>query len=147
MGRVYDFLSALDDHELAYFARFKQSTYLMETREKISSYLVERGLTEERIEQLIEQNPEEKLTDDLERCPRCYSDKLRSDKVEWRMTAGRKGLQDEAASIDGIIGRAAYKERVVCNVCGFWLKDPNQERNKPWWESVSDFLVDLFSRG
>ncbi len=147
MGRVHDFLSGLDDYELAYFAKFKRSTYLVETQEKISQFLIERGLTGEVIEQLIDENPAEKLSDGRKRCPRCYSDKLRSDKVEWRMTAGRKGLEDEAASIDGIIGRATYKERVICNVCGYWVKDPNQEKNKPWWQTATDFLVDLFSRG
>ena len=144
MGRVHDFLTTLDDYELAYFVKYKRSTYLKETQEKITLFVANRGISEEKIEQLIEQNPESKLTDHKDRCPRCYSDKLRRDKVEWRMTAGRKGLQDEAAAMDGFIDRATYKERVVCNVCGFWLKDPNLERKNIWWQRLIDRLTDLF---
>ena len=145
MGRVRDFLMGLDDYELAYFVKFKRSTYLKETQEKINVFLADRGISEEKLELLIAQNPDSKLQDERERCPRCYSDKLRRDKVEWNKTAARKGLEDEAASLDGFIDRATYKEQVICNVCGFWLKDPNQEKNRPWWQNMTDFLADLFT--
>lgn len=145
MGRVRDFLTGLDDYELAHFVKFKRSTYLQETQEKINIFIADRGITEEKIEELIAQNPESKLLDDHERCPRCYSDKLRRDKVEWTKTAARSGLDDEAATFDGFIDRATYKEQIVCNVCGFWLKDPNLEKKRPWWHGLADFFTDVFA--
>ncbi len=131
MSRVRNFLTELDDYELAYFAKFKLLTYMKDTQSEIKEYLVERNLNESKIDQLILTNPKSKLNDERERCPRCYSDKIRKDEVEWTNTSGGIGVGDEVAAWDGIGGRATYKEEVICNVCGNWLEDPNQEKPLP----------------
>jgi len=82
MSRVKNFLNELDDYELAYFAKFKLLTYMENTQSEIKEYLVERNLNESKIDQLILENPKSKLNDERERCPRCYSDKIRKNKVE-----------------------------------------------------------------
>lgn len=128
MNRVKNFLTELDDYELAHFAKFKLLTYMKTTQSEIKEYLNERNLNEPKIERLISENPKSKLDDNRERCPRCYSDKIRKDKVEWTNTGGGIGIEDEVATLDGIDGRVTYKNEVICNVCGFWLKDPNQEK-------------------
>ena len=89
-----------------------------ETQKIISDFLLKRNLSESRINRLISENPKAKLTDEKERCPRCYSDKIRKDEVEW--TNSRDGI--------GIGECAIYKNEVICNVCGLWLEDPNQEK-------------------
>ena len=130
MSKIEKYLSDFDDFELAFFAKFKLDTYLKNSQEKIEKVLFKRGLTKSRIEQLIESNPKSKLADGKERCPRCYSDKVRNDKVEWTNTASGYGLSDKIATYDGMIGKATYKDEVICNVCGFWLQDPNDEKPK-----------------
>ena len=68
------------------------------TQMEIKEYLVERNLNESKIDRLISENPKSKLNDDRERCPRCYSDKIRKDKVEWTNTSGGIGIEDEVAT-------------------------------------------------
>ncbi len=104
---------------------------MKETREIILDFLLEKNLSEVKINRLISENPKSKLTDEKERCPRCYSDKIRKDEVEWTNTGGGIGFGDEIATWDGVGGRTTYKNQVICNVCGFWLEDPNQEKPLP----------------
>ena len=44
MSKTTEFLNELDDYELAFFAKFKLSTYMKVTQSKINDYLVERNL-------------------------------------------------------------------------------------------------------
>ena len=148
MSRILDFLNTLDDHELAFLARYKKDSYMKPTREIISEYLLKRNLSASKIDHLIANNPKSKLNDERERCPRCYSDKIRKDKVEWTNTGGGIGLDDEIATWDGVGGRVTYKNEVICNVCGYWLIDPNQEKPLPTKRKVLygiwDFLLAVF---
>lgn len=150
MSRVKNFLTQLDDYELAYFAKFKLLTYMKDTQSEKKEYLVERNLNESKIDRLILENPKSKLNDDRKRCPRCYSDKIRKDKVEWTNTGGGIGIGDEVATWDGIGGRATYKNEIICNVCGYWLEDPNQEKSLPTSKKILygiwDFLLNALSR-
>lgn len=132
MTKIKDFLDELDDYELAFFAKFKLSTYMKVTQSRINEYLIERNLNKSKIERLISENPKSKLEDNLERCPRCYSDKIRKNKVEWTNINEGIGLDDEIATLDGIGGKATYKNEVVCDVCDFWLQDPNEEKPVPF---------------
>lgn len=128
MSKIKDFLNDFDDYELAFFAKFKLSTYMKITQLKIKEYLIERNLNESKIERFISTNPKSKLNDGLKRCPHCYSNKLLKNKVEWTNTDGGIGLEDEIAVLDGIEGKATYKNEIICNVCNFWLQDPNEEK-------------------
>lgn len=146
MTRIKRFLTELDDYELAYFAKFKLKTYMPETQSEIKKHLEEKGLTETKIEKLISINPKRKSENGKIRCSRCSSDKIRTEKVEWTDTISRAGYSDEIASIDGINGRATYKDQVICNVCGFWIKDPNGERKKTsFWHYVADSIFSVFT--
>ena len=141
MSRIRDFLSDFDDYELAYFAKFKLPAYMKATQTKIGEYLAERGITESKVEWLISENAKRDLTDEKERCPRCRSAKIRKDRVEWTDTSGRAGYVDEVAALDGLSGRATYASREICNVCGFWLKDPNREQKRSFVQKVIDFFA------
>ena len=148
MSLILDFLNGLDDYELAFFSKYKKDSYMKVTRKIISDFLLEKNLTERKIDRLISENPKSKLTDGKERCPRCYSDKIRKDKVEWTNTGGGIGIDDEVATWDGVGGRATYKNEVICNVCGFWLEDPNQEKpltpSKKIFYGIWDFIIGVF---
>ena len=150
MSRIRDFLNELDDYELAYFAKFKLLTYMKVTQSRIKEYLAERNLNESKIDKLISENPKSKLNDEKRRCERCYSEKIRSNKVEWTNTGGGIGLKDEIATWDAIGGRATYKDEVICNVCGFWLEDPNQEKPLPTSKKILngiwEFIIGTLSR-
>lgn len=123
MSRVVDFLKDLNDHELAYFAKFKRQTYMTSRQQEINDYLTSRNLTEEKIDQLVSNNPAKNLTDDKERCPRCFSDKLIKESVEKVNTS-------EIEALDSLTGKITYSEKIVCNVCDFILLDPNNDRGQ-----------------
>ncbi|RDK82538.1 hypothetical protein [Marinirhabdus gelatinilytica] len=146
MTRVIKFLTDLDDYELAYFAKFKLKTYMPETQSEINKYIADKGLTEQRIEKLIATNPKRDTENGKIRCPRCSTDKIRTEKVEWTNNTGQFGLEDEISSLDGLDGRATYKDQVICNVCGFWIKDPNfEKKKKSFWHYIADGIFNIFT--
>ena len=128
MTKIEKYLSDFDDFELAFFAKYKLDTYLRNSQAKIKKILFKRGLTEYKIEQLIEKNPKSKLADNKERCSRCYSDKIRKDKVEYTNESSGGSLGIAIKAYNATNGKVPYKNEVICNVCGFWLKDPNNEK-------------------
>ncbi|REE78705.1 hypothetical protein BX611_3036 [Lutibacter oceani] len=130
MSKIEEYLSEFDDYELAYFAKYKLDTYLKNSQENINQILFKRGLTKSRIKNLIENNPKSKLDDNKERCPRCYSDKIRKDKVEYTNESNGGSLGIAITAYNATNGKVPYKNEVICNVCGFWLKDPNNEKPK-----------------
>ena len=118
---------------------------MKETQKIISNYLLKRGFSESKIDRLTSENSKSKLADEKERCPRCYSDKIRKNKVEWTNTSEEIGIESKIATWDGIGGRVTYKDEVICNVCGFWLEDPNQEKPLPTIKKIMfgiwDFII------
>ncbi len=147
MTRVRKFLIELDDYELAFFAKFKLPTYMKETQSEIKKYIAERGLNDAQIDKLISANPKRENENAKVRCPRCSSAKIRTEKVEWTSNAGQIGYEDEIASLDGLSGKATYKNQVICNVCGIWIEDPNFKKKKtPFWHYIATGIFDIFTR-
>ena len=147
MSRVRKFLIELDDYELAFFAKYKLPTYMKETQSEIKKYIAERGINEAQIDKLISANPKRETKNGKVRCPRCSSDKIRTEKVEWTNNAGQIGYEDEIAALDGLSGNATYKNQVICNVCGIWIEDPNFEKKKtPFWHFIATGIFDIFAR-
>ena len=130
MSKIEKYLSEFDDYELAFFAKYKLDTYLKNSQKNIDRILFKRGLTKSKIENLIDNNPKSKLNDNKERCPRCYSDKIRKDKVEFNNDSIGGSLVIVSATYKAMTNKVSYKNEVICNVCGFWLKDPNNEKPK-----------------
>ncbi|RFN59332.1 hypothetical protein DZ858_04495 [Marixanthomonas ophiurae] len=136
----------MDDYELAYFAKFKLQTYMPETQLKIKKHLLKQGFTEERINQLIAINPKKEEKKGKMRCPRCSSDKIRTEKVEWTDTTNKIGYEDEIASMDGLTVKVTSKNQVICNVCEYWIEDPNSEKtNKSLWYHIYDTVFHIFT--
>ena len=140
MSRVITFLYKFDDCELAYFKRYKLSSYLPETQKEILDYLIERGITENETQQLIAHNTKTKLTDNKERCPRCFSDKLREEKVEWMETSNGFSFSKESISLKKFAGEAHYKTKKSCNVCGYGVTDPNYQKRKPIIKKIAEYI-------
>ena len=147
MKNTIDILSEFNDFELANFAKFKMESYLVETQDVIKAYLIKRKITEDRIELLIAENIKRKIIDNKERCPKCHSDKLRIEKVEWTKTINQFSGDDEIASIDGFVGKVTYKDEVECNVCGFIIKDPNQKnyKKRTITQKISDCALSMLN--
>jgi hypothetical protein len=147
LKNTLDILFEFNDFELAYFAKFKMESYMVETQDVIKDYLKKREITEDRIEMLISENLKRKIIDNKERCPKCHSDKLRIEKVEWTKTIDQFSGDGEIASLDGLIGKATYKDEVECNVCGFILKDPNQKtfKKRTISQKISDSVLSMLN--
>lgn len=140
MSSITNFLDGLDNYELAYLSKFKRHTYMKETQSEIKGYLIDRYISESKIDKLISENPKSKLNDGKERCSRCYSDKIRKTEVEWTSTSSKGGYSDEIAALDGLAGRATYKTEVICNVCGLWLSDPNDREGTSLFKKIWDLI-------
>lgn len=112
------------------------------TQHSIMKYIKDRGLTEEKIKKLINETENKSFIDDYARCPRCRTKKIRIDKVEWTQTAFGSDYSDRIAAIDGLVGRATYKDQIICEVCDLYILDPNNERrsSKSIWNRLHDFL-------
>jgi hypothetical protein len=147
MKKTINFISEFNDFELANFAKFKMESYMIETQDVIKEYLKKREITEDRIEILIAENLKRKIIDNKERCPKCFSDKLRIEKVEWTKTIDKFSGDDEIASLDGTIGKVTYIDEVECNVCGFILKDPNQKnyKKRTITQKISDYILSMLN--
>lgn len=143
ISHVETFLSQLDDNELAYFRKYKLQSYLPETQKEIVDFLKGRGITESDIEKLIANNPKSKLTEDRQRCPKCYTDKIRKEEIQWIDTANKGDYFDEIASLDGISRKATYKTKIGCNVCGYGIMKPNSYKRKSLLKKVGLYIQEV----
>ena len=135
--KLKNILDTYDDSELAFLFKYKIDTYLEETKQSVQEYIKQRNLTETKINQLIKDVNKKNYNDNDKRCPRCKSLKTRTQEVElWRTN------QYSPEAHDGLIGKATYKDEVVCNVCGYWIKDPNLTKpQKPtFWNKLWSVL-------
>ncbi|MEO8254830.1 MAG: hypothetical protein ABI554_10645 [Flavobacterium sp.] len=130
MGKTKDFLDTLSDHELAFFAKYKQHTYMRDTQEDIKNYILERNLTQKAIDQFIAQ-PTQLYYENAECCSRCGTDKLLINNVQWTQTHQKHNYGNEFIFKDSLYnGDVIYKDEIICNVCDFWLEDPNNQNPK-----------------
>lgn len=142
MSRIYKFISQLNDYELAYFAKFKLLTFMNETQSEIKEYLTERNMSESKIEKLTSEARRNEFNDDRIRCSRCQSTKIRVEKVEWTNTADEYDI----SVLDALSGKTTYKDKIICNVCGLLLSNPNNEKGKSIFNSVWNYITDVISR-
>ncbi|MBD0825537.1 hypothetical protein ICJ85_16135 [Aestuariibaculum marinum] len=102
---------------------------MKETQSEINEFLIENHITDSEIEKITSEKLNYK--DKILRCPRCQSGKLRIEKVEWTDTD-----EFDFPMLDGLMGKARYKDKVICNVCGYWLTDPNNEKGFSMWNTI-----------
>lgn len=77
MSKLQDFLTQMNDHELASFYTYRYNEFMKTSKEKIEAEMAVRGMTPENLNDYysIPQNAKE-LIDQKEICPRCYSAKF-----------------------------------------------------------------------
>lgn len=138
MSRLLEVLSKYEDFELAFLTKYKLDSYMRKTREKVEAYINERGLSSEKISDLIFKYENKSFTDDEKRCPRCKSLKILTEKEEWSNTLGGSGFSDEIARLDGFfLGKKTEKNQKTCLVCGFLVENPNNEN---WTRQINVFF-------
>ena len=141
-NKLINILDSYEDFELAFLRKYKLDIYLKETSEFVLTYLNKRGITERKAKILIEEINKKKIEAQDFRCPRCKSKKIRQEEVEWTNTAYQTGIADEVAIIDGVyLNKTTYKKQEVCNICGYWISDPNNE--KPQKRSFLEKLLNI----
>ncbi len=124
MPTTEEFLETLDDTELAFLIKYKASTYMPASQLKILQEIINRGLDEARLNQLIQETESKKTNTG---CPRCNSRKSLKEKTEV--------FRNYVDLDDAIIGpRTFYNE--ICAICGFKITDMN---NSPPTE-IHEFL-------
>ncbi|RKS02847.1 hypothetical protein [Flavobacterium sp. 102] len=109
-----------------------------DTQLEIKKYVESRKLNSQSIASLITKRTLE-YKKASKCCPRCGTNKLLINNVEWTETYGKIGYEDEVAARDGLMGKATYKDEIICNVCDFWLQDPNKRAPKPKGKKPSIF--------
>jgi hypothetical protein len=143
MKKLEEILNSFTDTELAYLHKYQVSTYLPSTQEKVRDYIFRRrNLTPENLKILLEQKTNPVISDEKLRCPRCKSDKLRNESVNWSIPAFKAGAEDEYATLHEIYTGETYrKDMITCNVCALVVYDPNNEK-RPFYKRITDYLLD-----
>jgi hypothetical protein len=147
MNRIYNFLESLSDKELAYFIKFKKTKYSVETQKIIDDYIQEKNFTQEKIERLVELKFFASK-DQTQVCPRCGSFKFLVNSVEWTDNIGKPGINDDVAVSESIfLNKITRKDEIICNVCDYWVQDPNNRGPKKKLSGYSiwnilDWLLD-----
>ena len=118
--RLKETLDGYEDFELSFMRKYKLETYVKSTQEKLRSYIKSRSLNEQKRNALIERWEFVEIDSNTKHCPRCTSRKIQSQQVE--------SYNSRASSIDGMAGKATYATKEVCDVCGYWISDPNDEQ-------------------
>ena len=143
MTTVEDILNNFSDTELAYLNKYQLDSYLGDTQTKIKKFIFEkRGLTQNKLDDLIKKNEDREVANDIEHCPRCKTDKISSYKIQWNIPLFKAGAEDEYAMLHEIqTGQTYTKDKIICNVCGYVLFDPNNEK-RPFYKKLADFFFD-----
>ncbi len=146
-------LDKYEDWELAYFIKYMLDSYTTGTREKILDYLKNiRKFNFNQVEELIEKSKKKVYNDFKERCPRCKTEKIRTDMVDWAIPLYHAGAEDEMAALYEIrTGKTYMTAKITCNVCGHIITDPNNRTLKekilgvlfdnPMWSAIRQILT------
>ena len=140
MSKVKAFLDTLSDRELAFFAKFKLRTYMTDTQYEIKKYIDSRKLYPVIIDKLIKEKV--KINQNYICGPRCGSDKLLKNNIRWTEIYSKYDLRKANNSSNGI-----FKDEIICNVCDFWLEDPNKKApkgNSKRKVTIWNFISSLF---
>lgn len=123
MPTLEEKLSGYEDFELAFMYRYQLSSYMPETQRRVVAYLVQRGINEKRVDELIRDvSLNTHIEEDI--CPRCRTKKIEIRKVDLKYNK----YPDPLVMRGNHVVEGSYAEEIVCMVCGFWISDPNKEQ-------------------
>lgn len=141
MSKIIKILDEFDNRELSFFYKYQGDNYSNETNSLIENYIFNnRKLTLNDIDKNTSAKAYKSIILSEEKCPRCYTNKIRRDSIKWQIPIFHAGAEDEYASLYEIqTGKDYMKEKITCNVCGYVLKDPN---NRSFKEKVLGIFFD-----
>lgn len=142
--KLIKLLDTYEDFELAFLYQYRLDTYMNDTQTSVKDYIKnKRGLTDEKIRELIDEIARLPVNPDGDRCPRCKSSKIKSDREELTNTS----YNWDPAAIDGVFGKATYTQKKICSVCGFVIKDDNNfNENKPLYKKLFSYFLNRLMR-
>lgn len=142
MGKALEFLQTLDEVELLYFAKFKLPSYTPQLQSEIRSLLERKNISVSTIARFQPSRLPYADFDQTHICPQCGSNKLLVNTVEWTETPIRRHTDFDTNPNQLFQPEAIFKDEVICNVCDFWLQDPNKRgpynpnRKKLYWRGL-----------
>lgn len=119
-SKIIDFLSSLNENELAYFYFYKLKTHSDQTQKKIEEYYREINFDPIKIESIIDRTKNEKFVYNKKVicCPRCKSSKTLLQKIDFSCGTVYKGYDYYLYSKRDEI--TVY----TCNVCDYRFSSP-----------------------
>ena len=140
MSRTDQFISSLEDFELSFLKKYKLNAYLKPTQQKILDEIKRRNLTAEKQEQLIK---ERENNEENTGCPRCDSQKIRTDQIDLEKGSGAGGYKIAYLGAAQASGHdlTAKGKRLICEICGFILKDDNKQDS-----AIKSFFIKLIRK-
>jgi len=118
-SKIWQFLETLDDYELANFYFYKYDTFMEYSQKQLDKYFTARGITQDKIKILIEEN--ETKNHRLDNCcPQCYSLKKITTQELWFP-------QDKCSGLDNLVD---YNRELIdvqyCLICGYEFSNRNR---------------------
>jgi transcription elongation factor Elf1 len=140
MNQTDQFISSLEDFELSFLKKYKLKTYLESTQQKILNELVSRNLNDIKQEELILKRENNKQNSG---CPRCNSQKIRTDQINLDNDSGAGGYKIAYMAAAEAAGHelTSQGKRVICEICGLILEDDNKKNL-----NVADIFANLMSK-
>lgn len=128
MPYAEDFLSSLEDYELAFLRKYKLKSYLKPTQEKIREEIRKRRLLDRELDRMVESREHNPNNTG---CPRCDSKKMRRDQIDIAKGAGGSGSKIAFAAAAASTGYdlTSKGEKVICQVCGYILQDDDSDQS------------------
>lgn len=140
--RLKQILDTYEDFELAFLYKYNLKTYLKETEAFVKNYIQKRGLTDDKIQQLIDETSKIAIDSNTNKCARCKSSKIINLNEELINTSFDRNSSGYVQALDGAVGRAVFTEKKICSVCGFVIQDFNESNNNlPWYKRFLDNLI------
>ena len=123
-NNIWHFLDTLDEYELANFYFYKYNTFLEHSKKEIDKYFFVKGISQDNIKALVEENKMLKHENIEKRCPQCYSSK--KIKTQELLTT---------MSSYGALASYMYNVRKMVNVedcliCGYQFSNINRSSSK-----------------
>ena len=141
MGKTKDFLDSLDHNELAYFYKYKLTTYTAPTQSLIIEYMSKRGMNKSISDNAIKMDlhnvsVDHGAYDRYKCCPHCGSDKIGKGKVYIGNRMRGEGDDDSPNytnrgafdDLEANIGTGLINN-LFCNVCGYDVFNPNKQES------------------
>jgi hypothetical protein len=128
VSETTEYIKSLRVFELAFLKEYKLKTYFKPTQELIFKEIFNRGLQDYELRNMIrdiEFNP------DNTGCPRCDSQKIRTDEIKTSRNARGGGFNAVYVAAAAGSGKDLQSKGklIVCEICGYVLQDDDAQES------------------